>query len=63
MKFNEAMIIYRKRSMLTQKQLAKKLGSCTTTINKYETGKSSPTMAKAAVIANTLGFTLAEVTE
>lgn len=52
---------YRKKHMLTQKELGERLGINNVMISNYEVCKSTPTMEHLIKIANHIGFNLNEL--
>lgn len=55
------LMIMRKRHGLTQEQLARELGVCKMTINRYETGAHSPDRNTLKRIAEILGCEIADI--
>ena len=62
MKFNEKLVKLRKENLLSQEELAEKLGVTRQTISKWELGQTSPDAAKLAEIANFFNVGVNELT-
>lgn len=56
--FSKKMLMAREKSNITQKDLADKIGTSNTHINRYEKGEQAPTLINAKLIADVLNKSL-----
>ena len=61
--FSEKLLLARKKSNLTQEELAEKIGVSRQTVAKWESGESLPDIERAAALAGALGVELNELTD